>query len=93
MFSHVMVGVNDLEVSRKFYDAVRGTLGVGPSVANKHRYFYRSAGAKVRRASATWRTCVTRAATRFVRCIVRPSNKRSVFDSCLCTFHAGCSLI
>jgi len=44
MFSHVMVGVSDLEVSKKFYDAVLGTLGVGPGVANKNRYFYRSPG-------------------------------------------------
>ena len=42
MFSHVMVGVNDLDVSRKFYDALLGTVGVGPGVANKNRYFYRS---------------------------------------------------
>jgi catechol 2,3-dioxygenase-like lactoylglutathione lyase family enzyme len=42
MFSHVMVGVNDLEVSKKFYDALLGTLGIGPGVANKNRYFYRS---------------------------------------------------
>ena len=42
MFSHVMVGVNDLEASRKFYDAVMGTLGIGPGVANRKRYFYRS---------------------------------------------------
>jgi len=42
MFSHVMVGVKDLEVSRKFYDAVLGTLGLGPGVANGQRYFYRS---------------------------------------------------
>lgn len=42
MFSHVMVGVNDLEVSRKFYDALLGTMGVAPGVANKNRYFYRS---------------------------------------------------
>jgi catechol 2,3-dioxygenase-like lactoylglutathione lyase family enzyme len=42
MFSHVMVGVNDLEVSRKFYDALLGTLGIAPGVANKSRYFYRS---------------------------------------------------
>jgi catechol 2,3-dioxygenase-like lactoylglutathione lyase family enzyme len=42
MFSHVMVGVNDLEVSRKFYDALLGTLGVRPGIANKARYFYRS---------------------------------------------------
>jgi catechol 2,3-dioxygenase-like lactoylglutathione lyase family enzyme len=43
MFSHVMVGVNDLEVSKKFYDALLGTLGIGPGVANNNRYFYRSA--------------------------------------------------
>lgn len=43
MFSHVMVGVRDLEVSRKYYDALLGTLGIGPGVANKNRYFYRSA--------------------------------------------------
>ena len=42
MFSHVMFGVNDLEVSKKFYDALLGTLGIGPGVANKNRYFYRS---------------------------------------------------
>ncbi len=42
MFSHVMVGVNDLEVSRKFYDALLGTLGIAPGVANMNRYFYRS---------------------------------------------------
>jgi len=42
MFSHVMVGANDLEVSRKFYDALLGTLGIAPGVANKNRYFYRS---------------------------------------------------
>ncbi len=42
MFSHVMVGVADLEKSRKFYDALLGTIGVAPGVANSHRYFYRS---------------------------------------------------
>ena len=42
MFSHVMVGVNDLEVSRKFYDALLGALGIAPGVANNNRYFYRS---------------------------------------------------
>lgn len=42
MFSHVMVGVNDLEVSRKFYDALLGTLGINPGTANHNRYFYRS---------------------------------------------------
>ncbi len=29
MFSHVMVGTNDLERSKRFYDAVLGVLGVG----------------------------------------------------------------
>lgn len=42
MFSHVMLGVNNLEVSKKFYDALLGTLGLPPGVANKNRYFYRS---------------------------------------------------
>ena len=42
MFSHVIVGVNDLAVSKKFYDALLGTLGIGPGVANQSRYFYRS---------------------------------------------------
>lgn len=46
MFSHVIVGVNDLEVSRRFYDALLGTLGIKPGV-NVHngivdRYFYRT---------------------------------------------------
>ncbi len=42
MFSHVMLGVSDLEVSRRFYDALLGTLGIAPGVAHKSRYFYRS---------------------------------------------------
>lgn len=42
MFSHVMVGVSDLEQSRRFYDAVLGTLGIAPGIANNNRYFYRS---------------------------------------------------
>ena len=43
MFSHVMVGANDLEASRKFYDAVLGTLEIAPGVINKGtRYFYRT---------------------------------------------------
>jgi catechol 2,3-dioxygenase-like lactoylglutathione lyase family enzyme len=43
MFSHVMVGTNDLEASRKFYDAVLGTLGIPPGVSNEdRRLFYLS---------------------------------------------------
>ena len=47
MFSHVIVGVNDLEASRTFYDALLGALGMKPGVLNNNgvvdRYFYRSA--------------------------------------------------
>jgi catechol 2,3-dioxygenase-like lactoylglutathione lyase family enzyme len=43
MFSHVMIGANDLEASRAFYDAVLGTLKIAPGVINNdNRYFYRS---------------------------------------------------
>jgi len=42
VFSHVMVGVNDLEKSRKFYDAIFAAIGLGPGVRNKDRYFYMS---------------------------------------------------
>ena len=42
MYSHIMVGTNDLEKSKKFYDSVLGTLGVRPAVidAPKNRMFY-----------------------------------------------------
>jgi catechol 2,3-dioxygenase-like lactoylglutathione lyase family enzyme len=40
MFSHIMVGTNDLDRARSFYDALLGTLGVGPAVADGHRIFY-----------------------------------------------------
>lgn len=41
MFSHIMVGANDLDASKKFYDAVLGTLGVGPGfMDDKGRVFW-----------------------------------------------------
>ncbi|MFI2812219.1 VOC family protein [Microbulbifer sp. M83] len=41
MFSHVMVGANDLEESKKFYDAILATLGYKPGVFDeKGRCFY-----------------------------------------------------
>lgn len=44
MFSHVMVGANDLDASKKFYDAVLGTLGIPASITDeKGRLFYLSA--------------------------------------------------
>ena len=43
MFSHVMVGAGDLEKSRKFYDAVLGTLGFPSAITDeKGRLFYLS---------------------------------------------------
>ena len=43
MFSHIMIGTNDLERAKSFYDAVLGTLGVGPATVDRHRIFYRTA--------------------------------------------------
>src|SRR5215831_7871192 len=40
MFSHIMVGTNDLDRSKKFYDAVLGALGVGPGFVDRHRVFW-----------------------------------------------------
>lgn len=41
MFSHVMVGVNDMQASKAFYDAVLATLGYKPGVIDeKGRCFY-----------------------------------------------------
>lgn len=41
MFSHVMVGSNDIEASKKFYDATLGALGYGPGVMDDAgRLFY-----------------------------------------------------
>lgn len=41
MFSHIMVGANDIQQSKKFYDAVLGALGYPPGeVDEKGRCFY-----------------------------------------------------
>lgn len=42
MFSHVMIGTNDLEKAKNFYDAVLGALGVAPATVDRHRIFYRT---------------------------------------------------
>jgi catechol 2,3-dioxygenase-like lactoylglutathione lyase family enzyme len=42
MFSHVMIGTNDLQKSKAFYDAVLGTLGVKPGFVDRHRVFWRT---------------------------------------------------
>jgi catechol 2,3-dioxygenase-like lactoylglutathione lyase family enzyme len=40
MFSHVMVGVNDLDRAKTFYDAILGALGAGPGFVDRHRVFW-----------------------------------------------------
>ncbi|HEY2774313.1 MAG TPA: VOC family protein [Candidatus Binatia bacterium] len=43
MFSHVMVGSNNVDASRKFYDAVLGTIGLPAGITDeKGRVFYLS---------------------------------------------------
>jgi catechol 2,3-dioxygenase-like lactoylglutathione lyase family enzyme len=49
MLNHVMIGSNDIERSKRFYDAVLGMLGAGEPVRNKAdsghtRLFYRHDG-------------------------------------------------
>jgi catechol 2,3-dioxygenase-like lactoylglutathione lyase family enzyme len=49
MFNHIMVGSNDIERSKRFYDAVLGTLGAGEPHRNQaatghNRLFYRHDG-------------------------------------------------
>ena len=48
MFNHIMIGSNDIERSKRFYDAVLGVLGAGSPLLNKAptghtRWFYRHA--------------------------------------------------
>lgn len=41
MFSHIMLGANDIQESKKFYDATFGALGFEPGVIDeKGRCFY-----------------------------------------------------
>jgi catechol 2,3-dioxygenase-like lactoylglutathione lyase family enzyme len=40
MYSHIMVGTNDLGRAKAFYDALMSALGVGPAMVDGHRMFY-----------------------------------------------------
>ncbi|MEG1451630.1 VOC family protein [Brevundimonas sp.] len=43
MFTHITLGANDVEASRKFYDAVFATLGVAAATADPMgRYWWRT---------------------------------------------------
>lgn len=45
MFSHIMVGANDLQESKRFYDATLGVIGVSPGmVDDKGRAFWMTPG-------------------------------------------------
>ena len=48
MFSHVVLGADDLTASKQFYDAVLGTLGIAPSIAlSEDRIYYNGSGGKL----------------------------------------------
>ena len=40
MFSHIMIGTNDLDKAKTFYDATLATIGVPPPRMDGHRMFY-----------------------------------------------------
>ncbi len=49
MFNHIMIGTNDIDRAKRFYDAVLGVLGAGEPVRNVGpsghvRLFYRHDG-------------------------------------------------
>lgn len=44
MFTHLMLGSNDVPRSKKFYDAALGALGIAPGHDAGSRVFYRGAG-------------------------------------------------
>ena len=44
MFSHVMLGTNDLDASTTFYNALLGALGGKPGFSDRNRVFWRHAG-------------------------------------------------
>ena len=42
MFSHVMLGTNDLNRAKQFYDATLGALGIAAGHIDRHRIFWRT---------------------------------------------------
>jgi len=49
MFNHIVIGTNDIERARRFYDPVLNVLGVGGAMPHQaksghHRLFYRHEG-------------------------------------------------
>ncbi len=44
MFSHIMIGTNNLDKAKAFYDPLLATLGVPAGNVDRHRIFYRTKG-------------------------------------------------
>ena len=42
MFSHIMIGTNDLDRAKSFYDTVLATLDVPAASVDRHRIYYRT---------------------------------------------------
>ena len=42
MFSHIMIGTNDLDRAKTFYDGLLSALGVPAGFVDRHRVFYRT---------------------------------------------------
>ena len=42
MFSHIMIGTNNLERAKTFYDATLAALGVPAGAVDRHRIFWRT---------------------------------------------------
>lgn len=42
MFSHIMIGTNDLNKAKAFYDAALGALGIPVGAVDRHRVFWRT---------------------------------------------------
>ncbi len=42
MFSHIMIGTNNLEKAKSFYDGLLATLGVPAGMVDRHRVFWRT---------------------------------------------------
>ena len=42
MFTHIMIGTNDLDRAKAFYDAALGALGITAGTVDRHRVFWRT---------------------------------------------------
>ena len=74
MFSHIMIGTNDIERSKSFYDAVLGVFGVGEPLRNVAKTGHTTKAARFASASpstAKWPAVPT--AARLALSAIRPN--------------------